>query len=102
MDRDCNQCVYSTREGGCRKYKCEGTKTVEDIRSEVIEECFKKIEQRLNDDTEVSFDLPVEEVLGENIDMDDFLMLAERIVQEYKRLIFSKLREAKYQLKEQK
>lgn len=38
MDRDCNQCVYSTREGGCRKYKCEGTKTVEDIRAEVIEE----------------------------------------------------------------
>lgn len=70
------------------------------VRAEAIAECFKKIEQRLNDDTEISFDLPVEEVLGEDIDMDDFMMLAEEILQEYKRLIFSKLREANYQLKE--
>lgn len=72
------------------------------VRAEAIDECFNKIEQRLNDDTEISFDLPVEEVLGNDVDMDDFLMLAEEIVQKYKGLIFSKLKEAKHQLKEQK
>lgn len=69
------------------------------IRAEVIEEVFGKIEERLNDSTTVTFDLPVEDVLGEDVDMDDFLMLAEEIVQEYKNLIFSKLRQAKEQLK---
>lgn len=77
-------------------------KQVEEIRAEAIDECFNKIKQRLNDDTEISFDLPVEEVLGNDVDMDDFLMLAEEIVQKYKGLIFSKLKEAKHQLKEQK
>ena len=38
MDRDCNRCVYSTREGGCRKFKCEGTKTVEDIKTDAIDD----------------------------------------------------------------
>lgn len=69
--------------------------------ADTIDECFAKIEERLNDTTTVSFDLPVEEILGEDIDMDDFIMLAEEIVQEYKSLVFSKLREAKKQLKEQ-
>lgn len=72
------------------------------VRSEVIEEVFGKIEERLNDSTTVTFDLPVEDVLGDDVDMDDFLMLAEEIVQEYKNLIFSKLKQAKKQLKEQK
>ena len=72
---------------------------VKQIRAEVIEEVFGKIEERLNDSTTVTFDLPVEDVLGEDVDMDDFLMLAEEIVQEYKNLIFSKLRQAKEQLK---
>lgn len=42
MDRDCNNCVYSTRDGNCRKWNCEGTKTVEDIRKEVIDEISNK------------------------------------------------------------
>ena len=71
------------------------------IRTEVIEEVFGKIEERLNDSTTITFDLPVEEVLGEDVDIDDFIMLAEEIVQEYKNLIFSKLKQAKKQLKEQ-
>lgn len=71
-------------------------------RADAIEECFSKIEDRFNDDTTVSFDLPIEEILGEEIDVDDFCMLAEEIVQQYKSLIFQKLREAKEQLKSQK
>lgn len=43
MERDCNKCVYSTRDGSCRKWNCEGTKTVEDIRAEVIEEFLNKV-----------------------------------------------------------
>lgn len=50
MNRDCNKCVYSTREGGCRKWTCEGTKTVEDIRAETIEELVLAIDQNLSYD----------------------------------------------------
>ena len=43
MDRECNKCVYSTRDGDCRKWNCEGTVTVEDIKAEAkadaIDEC---------------------------------------------------------------
>lgn len=42
MDRECNKCVYSTRDGNCRKWDCE-YKTVEDIRTEVIDEFENKI-----------------------------------------------------------
>lgn len=77
-------------------------KVIADAKADAIEECFLKIEERFNDDTTVSFDLPIEEILGEDVDVDDFCMLAEEIVQQYKSLIFQKLREAKKQLKEQK
>ena len=46
MDRDCNKCVYSTRDGGCRKWTCEGTKTVEDIRAEVIDSIIQADKNR--------------------------------------------------------
>lgn len=72
-----------------------------DARVEAIDECFNKIEQRLNDDTEISVNIPIEEVLGDDVDVNGFLMLAEAIVQKYKGLIFNKLKEAKHQLKEQ-
>jgi len=40
-ERDCNNCVYSTRDGNCRKFTCEGTKTVEQIRADAIDECIE-------------------------------------------------------------
>lgn len=43
MDRECNKCVYSTRDGDCRKWSCEGTKTVEDIRIETAKEMNTRI-----------------------------------------------------------
>lgn len=36
--RDCNKCVYSTRDGNCRKWECKGTVTVEDIKKEAIKD----------------------------------------------------------------
>lgn len=71
-----------------------------EIRADERAKVFKIIEERLNDDTTITFDLPIEEKLGEDIDVYDFLMLAEEIVQQYKSLIFSKLREAKEQSNE--
>lgn len=39
MDRDCNNCVYSTRDGDCRKWQCNNKGwTVEDIKAEAIDE----------------------------------------------------------------
>lgn len=69
MDRDCNRCVYSTREGGCRKFTCEGTKTVEDIRAEVLEEYVKLfIENALIDESKTwtEYARKVAEQLKEN------------------------------------
>jgi len=43
MDRECNKCVYSTRDGDCRKWSCEGTKTVDDIRIETAKEMNTRI-----------------------------------------------------------
>lgn len=43
QERDCNKCVYSTRDGNCRKWECEGTKTVEDIKAEVIGEIHTEL-----------------------------------------------------------
>lgn len=37
-NRNCNECVYSTRDGFCRKFECAGTVTVEDIKAETIDE----------------------------------------------------------------
>lgn len=95
LEGNAGECCLKCAEKQLKDYEDE-------IRAAAIDECFKKIEQRLNDDTEISFDLPVEEVLGDDVDVNGFLMLAEEIVQKYKGLIFSKLKEAKHQLKEEK
>ena len=36
--RDCNRCVYSTRDGGCRRFTCHGTETVDDVREKAVGE----------------------------------------------------------------
>lgn len=35
--RDCNNCIYSTREGSCRKWKCEGTVTEDKLKNDVLQ-----------------------------------------------------------------
>lgn len=49
MDRECNKCVYSTRDGNCRKWSCEGTKTVEDIKAEARKEYHDKLSKEMHD-----------------------------------------------------
>ena len=34
---------------------------------------------------QITFDLPVEEVLGEDVDLDDFAMLVQDAIQAYKK-----------------
>lgn len=39
-----------------------------------------------NKNVQITFDLPVEEVLGEDVDLDDFAMLVQDAVQAYKKM----------------
>lgn len=50
-DRDCNNCVYSTRDGGCRKGICNGTKTEKGFQADMLENVVKE----LNESELVSF-----------------------------------------------
>lgn len=54
-------------------------------RSALIE-CFDK------KGVEITFDLPVEEVLGENVDMDDFAMLVQDAIQAYKKMVIDTIK----------
>lgn len=36
---------------------------------------------------QITFDLPVEEVLGEDVDLDDFAMLVQDAIQSYKKMV---------------
>ena len=40
-----------------------------------------------NKNVQITFDLPVEEVLGEDVDLDDFSMLVQDAIQVYKKMV---------------
>ena len=40
-----------------------------------------------NKNVQITFDLPVEEVLGEDVDLDDFAMLVQDAIQVYKKMV---------------
>ena len=40
-----------------------------------------------NKNVQITFDLPVEEVLGEDVDLDDFAMLMQDAIQAYKKMV---------------
>ena len=40
-----------------------------------------------NKNIQITFDLPVEEVLGEDVDLDDFAMLVQDAIQVYKKIV---------------
>lgn len=46
--RDCNNCVYSTRDGGCRKWKCFGNVTVEDIEKSVWDDFLSFLDEQMH------------------------------------------------------
>ena len=46
-----------------------------------------------NKNIQITFDLPVEEVLGEDVDLDDFAMLVRDAIQSYKKLVIDTIKE---------
>ena len=46
-----------------------------------------------NKNIQITFDLPVEEVLGEDVDLDDFAMLVQDAIQSYKKLVIDTIKE---------
>ena len=42
---------------------------------------------------QITFDLPVEEVLGENVDIEDFVMLVQDAIQSYKNMVIATIKE---------
>ena len=41
---------------------------------------------------QITFDLPVEEVLGEDVDLDDFTMLVQDAIQAYKKMVIDTIK----------
>lgn len=46
-----------------------------------------------NKNIQITFDLPVEEVLGEDVDLDDFAMLVQDAIQTYKKMVIDTIKE---------
>jgi hypothetical protein len=50
--------------------------------------------QKFNDTgIQITFDLPVEEILGEDVDIDDFTMLVQDAIQAYKNMIIGTIKD---------
>ena len=45
-----------------------------------------------NKNIQITFDLPVEEVLGEDADLDDFAMLVQDAIQSYKKMVIDTIK----------
>lgn len=45
-----------------------------------------------NKNVQITFDLPVEEVLGEDVDLDDFSMLVQDAIQAYKKMVIDTIK----------
>ena len=45
-----------------------------------------------NKNVQITFDLPVEEVLGEDVDLDDFAMLVQDAIQVYKKMVIDTIK----------
>ena len=41
---------------------------------------------------QITFDLPVEEVIGEDVDLDDFAMLVQDAIQAYKKIVIDTIK----------
>ena len=48
-DRNCNECVYSTRDGFCRRFECAGTVTVEDIKAEARQSAIDEFADKIKE-----------------------------------------------------
>lgn len=45
-----------------------------------------------NKNVQITFDLPVEEVLGKDVDLDDFAMLIQDAIQSYKKMVIDTIK----------
>ena len=45
-----------------------------------------------NKNIQITFDLPVEEMLGEDVDLDDFAMLIQDAIQSYKKMVIDTIK----------
>lgn len=45
-----------------------------------------------NKNVQITYDLPVEEVLGEDVDLDDFAMLVQDAIQAYKKMVIDTIK----------
>lgn len=45
-----------------------------------------------NKNIQITFDLPVEEILGEDVDLDDFAMLVQDAIQAYKKMVIDTIK----------
>ena len=45
-----------------------------------------------NKNIQITFDLPVEEVLGEDVDLDNFAMLIQDAIQSYKKMVIDTIK----------
>ena len=50
--------------------------------------------QKFNDTgIQITFDLPVEEILGADIDIDDFTMLVQDVIQSYRKMVIGTIKD---------
>ena len=50
--------------------------------------------KKMNDTgVQITFDLPVEEILGEDVDIDDFAMLVQDAVQAYRKMVIDTIKD---------
>lgn len=92
-----NRCDKIARELSDIKTGC--SKWLDEHDAKIRAAAIDEIEEKLNNTgAEIIFNLPVEEILGEDIDLDDFAMLVQDAVQVYRKMVLGVLK----QLKEQK
>lgn len=64
------------------------------LRADAIDEVKNALN---NKSVQITFDLPVEELLGEGVDLDDFAMLVQDAVQVYRKMVLGVLEQLKEQ-----
>lgn len=63
-----------------------------DYRGGRLIDADRLIEKFKNKNIQIAFDLPVEEILGQDVDLDDFSMLMQDAIQAYKKMVIDTIR----------
>ena len=86
------ECMYIPAEDEDYTPPCMAAVVTEPKMGDLISRgaLLKKFEDK---GIQITFDLPVEEVLGEDIDIDDFAMLVQDAIQAYKKMVIGIIKE---------